>query len=101
MIPRFAGIRTYMRAPHVTELLFSVVLLDRRWIARVLSFAGRFIKRVPPPEELPDQRWILYAFAFNLVSIVTTSLAYSVLVGGSLASMFPFAAAFTAGYVRS
>lgn len=79
--------------------VLSVVLLDRRWIARVMSLARRFVRRVPPPDVLPEQSWIVRGFLLSLVSVVALSAAFAVLARGGVAEAFAFAAAWTIGYI--
>jgi len=79
--------------------LLSVVLLDRRWITGVLNLARRFVRRIPETDALPEQGWIFRGFVVSVLSVVALSAAFAVLVHGSLAELFAFAAAWTVGYL--
>lgn len=79
--------------------LLSVVLLDRRWIGAVLNLARRLVKRIPQPDALPEQSWILRGFVVSVASVVALSAAFAVLVHGGLAELFAFAAAWTIGLI--
>lgn len=79
--------------------LVSIALLDRRWISAVLVFAGRFVKRLPQPDALPEQRWIIEGFVVSVASVAALSAGFAVLVHGALPELFAFAAAWTVGYI--
>jgi hypothetical protein len=57
-----------------------LVLLDRRVLARFLNLARRLIRRLPPPDALPDQRAILRCYGYILVNQVVYASAFVVLL---------------------
>jgi len=76
-----------------------LALLDRRVLARALELARRVIRRLPPPDALPDQPAILRCYVMNLVSQVVYAAAF-VLLLSDLADVdgVAAAAAFCAGW---
>lgn len=79
--------------------IFSVLLLDRRFMARALTLARRLVKRLPTPDEIPDQGAILRAFLLTTVTVVCTCASFAVLAKSGLAAVCAFAAAWTVGYI--
>jgi hypothetical protein len=84
--------------------LLTVVVLDRRVLARVLGAARRFISRLPEPTALPSQAAILRCYGFALLNMVTYAGAF-VLLLGDLADVDPLrvgaalGAGWAAGYL--
>lgn len=79
--------------------LGSTLLLNRRWMSRVLRFSQRFVSWVPAPEELPSQRMILHSFAWNAITLLLSGSSLAILAHDGAAAIFSFAAAWTIGYL--
>jgi uncharacterized membrane protein YbhN (UPF0104 family) len=76
-----------------------LALLDRRVLARALELARRVIRRLPPPDSLPNQPAILRCYVLNLLSQIVYAAAF-VLLLSDLADVdsVAAAAAFCAGW---
>jgi glycosyltransferase 2 family protein len=85
--------------------LAAPLVLWRPLMASVVGFARRFIRRLPPPDDLPSQRAILVSSGWNAVSLTATALGFAILVqplqnGTDLASLvLVFMVAWTAGFL--
>jgi uncharacterized membrane protein YbhN (UPF0104 family) len=85
--------------------LASVVLLDRRWMARAVAFVARRAGRENPVDAIPPQRAILECYAWSLGAMAGVAIAFAVLLsslhtGASGARAFAaFALAWTAGFI--
>jgi glycosyltransferase 2 family protein len=60
--------------------LATPALLHRRFLAGVLEFGRRFVRRIPATDRLPSQRRILSFYAWAVVSMGCTAGAYTVLL---------------------
>ena len=60
--------------------LCSVLLLHRGLMARTLTFARRFVHRIPSDDQLPTQRDILVFYAYALLTIGPLCVAYAILL---------------------
>jgi hypothetical protein len=76
-----------------------LLLLDRRLLARALGMARRVVRRLPPPDALPDQRSILRCYGYVLVGQIAYAVAFAALLN-DLAQVddVAAAAAFSAGW---
>lgn len=84
--------------------LLGLVALHRSVLAGILSFARRFVKRLPEPDALPTQGQILRCYVFALGNLVAFSTAFAVLLHdlddvAVLSVIGTVAAAWTAGYL--
>lgn len=61
--------------------LAALVTLDRRVLQALLRLARRFVRRLPPPEDLPGQRAILTCYLFALGNIAAFAAAFVLLLG--------------------
>jgi uncharacterized membrane protein YbhN (UPF0104 family) len=80
--------------------LGALVTLDRRILQALLRLARRFVKRLPPPEDLPSQRAIFACYGFALGNIATFAAAFVLLLGDLTdINAFGAGAALAAGWV--
>jgi uncharacterized membrane protein YbhN (UPF0104 family) len=70
---------TWARALALVALA-APALLYRRFLAGALKLARRIVPRIPPPDQLPDQRSILRFYGWALISIGCTAAAYAILL---------------------
>ncbi len=85
--------------------LATPLVLWRPLMAAVVRGAGRVLRRLPPPDDLPSQRAILVSAGWNAVSLTATAVGYAVLVQplGTEADLVSlalvFMVAWTAGFL--
>jgi uncharacterized membrane protein YbhN (UPF0104 family) len=84
--------------------LVVLVVLDRRLLARTVRLARRVVRRLPPPDALPDQRAILRCYGCVLVGQVAYAVAFVALLSDlapvhAIAAAAAFSAAWGLGYL--
>jgi hypothetical protein len=60
--------------------LGSLVTLDRRVLAKVLTVARRYVRRLPHADRLPPQRLILACYGLVLVNMVASAAGFAILL---------------------
>jgi hypothetical protein len=84
--------------------LVVLVVLDRRVLARTVRLVRRVVRRLPPPEALPDQQAILRCYGCVLIGQVAYSVAFVALLSDlapvhGVAAAAAFSAGWGLGYV--
>jgi uncharacterized membrane protein YbhN (UPF0104 family) len=62
--------------------LVGLVAVHRPTLRRIVGAGGRFTERLPRPDDLPDQRGLLEAFAAGVGFVVLHGLAFAILLQG-------------------
>lgn len=80
--------------------LAAPVVLNRSWLVAVFGWASRLLRRPTRPELIPPQRRLLVSFAWTLVPMVLSSLAFAILLGegGIVEGAGAFAAGWSVGF---
>ncbi len=83
--------------------LLGLTMLNRGMLQAVLRTVGRFVPRVPEPEDLPSQWSILRCYGWMLLNMAAFALAFIVLLGDvteiePLAAGAAIAASWAVGY---
>jgi SAM-dependent methyltransferase/uncharacterized membrane protein YbhN (UPF0104 family) len=100
-----SGVDWILRAAALLPLLALVALLDRRWMIRAVRWWQRRRGKPARDELIPAQAAILRACGWSVGTMVVTSLAFALLLGGTavdapiLASVPAFAFAWTIGFL--
>jgi len=81
--------------------LLGVMTVDRDRLAGLLGLLRRYVKRIPPPDSLPDDRALRRAFLWTTAGIALNAASFSVLIVdlGAQVSVLDVGPAFVAGWL--